>query len=145
MVVLYTGCHTRYTFIIYKHPFCSIYSYDNTLQSVIIILILQMVVHKVLYTGCQTRYTIQTSFLQYSYDNTLQVSVSIEVTPSSTLLFGSDITVSCIVNITIEVTVAQVVWTNKQYYLLNAWSRNCFQHKNITSIYFNRALKFPNN
>ena len=48
-----------------------------------------------------------------------KVSVSIEVTPSSTLLFGSDITVSCIVNITIETTVANIVWVNSDFNLLN--------------------------
>ena len=46
-------------------------------------------------------------------------AISIDVTPSSTLLIGSDITVSCIVNITIEVTVAQVVWTDQDSNLLN--------------------------
>ena len=47
------------------------------------------------------------------------IAVSIEVPVSSTLLIGSNITVSCIVNITIEVTVAQVVWTDQDFNPLN--------------------------
>ena len=47
------------------------------------------------------------------------IAVSIEVPSSSTLLIGSDITVSCIVNITIDVTVAQVVWTDQDFNSLN--------------------------
>ena len=52
------------------------------------------------------------------------IAVSIDVTPSSTLLIGSDITVSCIVNITIEVTVAQVVWTDEDFNPLNTVEGN---------------------
>ena len=52
------------------------------------------------------------------------IAVSIDVTPSSTLLIGSDITVSCIVNITIEVTVAQVVWTDQHFNPLNTIEGN---------------------
>ena len=49
---------------------------------------------------------------------------SVDITPSSTLLIGSDITVSCIVNITIEVTVAQVVWTYQDFNPINAIDGN---------------------
>ena len=51
------------------------------------------------------------------------IAVSIDVTPStpsSTLLIGSDITVSCEVNITIEVIVAQVVWADPEFNPLSA-------------------------
>ena len=48
----------------------------------------------------------------------------IEVPPSSTLLIGSDITVSCIVNITIEVTASQVVWTDQDSNPLNTVDGN---------------------
>ena len=47
------------------------------------------------------------------------IAVSIEVPVSSTLLIGSNITVSCIVNITIEVTVSQVVWTDQDFNPIN--------------------------
>ena len=52
-------------------------------------------------------------------DSKFCLAVLIEVSPSSTLLIGSDITVSCIVNITIEVTVAQVMWTDQDFIPLN--------------------------
>ena len=59
-------------------------------------------------------------------------AVSIEVTPSSTLLIGSDITVSCIVNITIEARVAQVVWTDQDFNLLNIIDGNLTGSELIT-------------
>ena len=52
------------------------------------------------------------------------LAVSIEVPVSSALLIGSDITVSCMVNITIEVTVAQVVWADQYFNLINTIDGN---------------------
>ena len=52
------------------------------------------------------------------------LAVSIEVLPSSTFLVDSNITVSCIVNITVEVTVAQVVWTDQDFNPLNTIEGN---------------------
>ena len=52
------------------------------------------------------------------------LAVSIEVPVSSKLLIGSDITVSCVVNITIEVTVAQVVWADQYFNLINTIDGN---------------------
>ena len=43
------------------------------------------------------------------------ISIQVPVPPSNTFLIGSDITVSCIVNITIEVIVVQVVWTDQHF------------------------------
>ena len=48
------------------------------------------------------------------------LAFSIKASPSNTLLIGSDIAVSCIVNITIEVTAYQVVWADQYFNLLNA-------------------------
>ena len=48
------------------------------------------------------------------------LAFSIKASPSNTLLIGSDIAVSCIVNITIEVTAHQVVWADQYFNLLNA-------------------------
>ena len=52
------------------------------------------------------------------------LAVSIEVLPSSTFLVDSNITVSCIVNIIVEVTVAQVVWTDQDFNPLNTIEGN---------------------
>ena len=57
-------------------------------------------------------------------DSKFCLAVSIEVTPSSTLLIGSDIAVSCIVNITIEVKASQVVWTDQYFNPLNTIDEN---------------------
>ena len=46
-------------------------------------------------------------------------AISIQILPSSTFLIGSDITISCIVNITIEVIAVQVVWTDQYFNPLN--------------------------
>ena len=43
------------------------------------------------------------------------LAFSIKVPPSSTFLVGSNITVSCIVNITIKVTAYRIVWTDQYF------------------------------
>ena len=50
-------------------------------------------------------------------------AISIQIPPSNTFLIGSDITVSCIVNITIEVIAVQVVWTDQYLNPLNTIDR----------------------